>query len=140
MGDKLMKNNDVSRRGFLKGAATATVGVPLLALPLGCTSDMKDRPSNQRGEILEVLNPRGVLHSVPITGLSSPRLTDLAGKKIALLSEKSDAVVFFDAMEKLLKERYPTATILRFPSAASPMVPDNSAEVAAQCDAWIQGV
>lgn len=29
---------------------------------------------------LEVLNPRGVLQSVPIKGLSNPRVTDLAGK------------------------------------------------------------
>jgi hypothetical protein len=140
MGDKLSRDNGVFRRSFLKGAAVAAVGVSAMTLPLGCRSDMEDKSSNNRGEALEVLNPRGVLHSVPMTGLTAPRPADLAGKKIALLSEKPDAVVFFDGMEKLLKERYPTATILRFPSAASPMVPDNSAEVAAQCDAWIQGV
>jgi hypothetical protein len=140
MGDKLNKNNDVSRRCFLKGAAAAAVGVPVMALPLSCTSDIGERSSNQSDGVLEVLNPRGVLHSEPITGLTNPRLRDLDGKRIALLSEKHDAVLFFDAMEKLLKERYPAATILRFPSAAGPMMPDNSAEVAAQCDTWIQGV
>jgi hypothetical protein len=140
MRDKQNQKNDVSRRCFLKGAATAAVGVPLLAFPMGCRSDMEDKSSGQKGEVLEVLNPRGVLHSVPMTGLTAPRPADLAGRKIALLSEKPDAVAFFDAMEKLLKEKYPTAVILRFPSAASPMVPDNSAEVAAQCDVWLQGV
>lgn len=141
MHDKQGKKNDVSRRGFLKGAATAaTVGVPLMALPPGCRADFEERPSNQGDIVLEVLNPRGVIHSVPMTGLTNPRVTDLNGKKIALLSEKPDAVLFFDAMEKLLKERYPTATVLRLPSAANPTIPDNSAEVAAQCDTWIQGV
>jgi hypothetical protein len=140
MDDKLSKNNDVSRRGFLKGAAAAAVGVPLLALPQGCKVDTGAKFSDQSDITIEILNPRGILHSMPITGLTAPRPTDLAGKRIALLSEKTDAVIFFDAMEKLLKERYPTAVIMRFPSAASPMVADNSAEVAAQCDVWLQGV
>jgi hypothetical protein len=140
MGDKLSKNNDVSRRSFLKSAATAAVGVSAMTLTPSCRTDMEEKSSAQSDEVLEVLNPRGVLHSIPMTGLKTPRPVDLAGKKIALLSEKPDAAVFFDAMGKLLKERYPTATILRFPSAASPMVSDNSAEVAAQCDVWLQGV
>ncbi|HTY63315.1 MAG TPA: hypothetical protein VMG30_13790 [Acidobacteriota bacterium] len=140
MDDRRSENHDFSRRGFLKGAAVTATGVPAMTLPLGHASDMQDKSSGKSGIVLEVLNPRGLLHTVPMVGLAAPRLTDLAGKRIALLSEKTDAAIFFDAMEKLLKERYPTATILRFPSAASPMVPDNSAEVAAQCDAWIQGV
>ncbi len=140
MTDKQNEKNDVSRRGFLKGAATATLGVPLLGLPLACKMETGEDLTDHGDITLEVLNPRAVLHSVPVTGLSAPRPKDLAGKKIALLSEKADSVVFFDAMEKLLRDRYPTATILRFPSAASPMVPDNSAQVAAQCDIWLQGV
>jgi hypothetical protein len=141
MDDKLSKNNDVSRRGFLKGAAAAAVvGVPVMTLPFSCTSDMEDRLSNKSDEVLEVLNPRGVLHSVPIAGLSNPRVEDLTGKRIALLSEKPDAELFFDAMEEMLKKRYPTATILRFPSSAGPSRPDNTKEVASQCDTWLQGV
>ena len=140
MDDKQTEKSDISRRGFLKGAATAAVGIPAMTLPLGCASDTEEKSSNKSDVVLEVLNPRAVLHSVPITGLTAPRPADLAGKKIALLSEKPDAAVFFDAMEKLLKEKYPTAVILRFPSAASPLVPDNSVEVAAQCDVWLQGV
>ena len=132
MSDMQGKKMGVTRRRFLKGAAAAAAaGVPVIALPLGC---------KQSDKVIEVLNPRGVLHSAPITGLTNPRITDLSGKRIALLSEKPDAVLFFDAMEKLLKERYPTAVILRLPSAANPTIPDNSAEVAAQCDTWLQGV
>jgi len=89
---------------------------------------------------MEVLNPRGTLRSVPTTGLTSPRVADLAGKKIALLSEKPESLHFFDALEDLLKREYPTATILRFDSPANPTRPDNTAEVAAACDVWLQGV
>ncbi len=133
-------NNDVSRRGFLKGAAAAAVGIPAVTLPLACSPGKNNTTSAKNEELLEVLNPRAELHSLPVTGLTAPRPADLAGKKIALLSEKPDAAAFFDAMEKLLKEKYPTAEILRFPSAASPMQPDNSREVAAKCDVWLQGV
>lgn len=89
---------------------------------------------------LEVMNPRGVLEPVPINGLTNPRIKDLAGKRIALVSEKQEAVYFFDAIEKLLREKYPTATILRFRSAANPALPDNTKEIAEQCDVWLQGV
>jgi hypothetical protein len=89
---------------------------------------------------LEVLNPRGVLPALPVTGLSNPRISDLNGKRIALLSEKQDAIDFFDAVEGLLKQRYPAATVLRFDSPTNPMQPDNTAQVAEACDVWLQGV
>ena len=89
---------------------------------------------------LEVQNPRGVLESVPVTGLSNPRLSSLDGKRIALLSEKQGSIQFFDAIEALLKERFPTVTVVRFDSPGNPMQPDNTAEVAAACDTWLEGV
>jgi len=90
MDNRLGKNHDFSRRGSLKGAATTAVGVPAITLPLGYAPDMQDKPLGKSAIVLEVLNPRSVLHSVPMMGLAAPRLADLAGKKIALLSEKSD--------------------------------------------------
>ncbi len=89
---------------------------------------------------LEVLNPRGVLPPVPVTGLTNPRVSDLNGKRIALLSEKQDAINFFDGVEELIKQRYPAATVLRFDSPTNPMQPDNTARVAEACDVWLQGV
>lgn len=89
---------------------------------------------------LEVLNPRGVLQSMPISGLTNPRVKDLAGKRIAFMSEKEESLHFFDALEVLLKQKYPTCTIFRCDSPANPMRPDNTAEVAAKCDVWLQGV
>ncbi len=97
-----------------------------------------EKPQGQAS--LEVLNPRGVLQSIPISGLTSPRASDLAGKRIAILSEKPESHHFFNALEELLKQKYPTATILRFDSPANPTRPDNTAEVAAACDVWLQGV
>lgn len=95
----------------------------------------------QRSRVtLEVLNPRGVLKSLPVTGLSSPRPDDLDGKRIALLSEKQSSVHFFDAIEELLKKRFPASTIVRFDSPGNPMQPDNTGEVAAACDTWLEGV
>jgi hypothetical protein len=98
-------------------------------------------PTGDTGNLsLQVLNPRGVIQSAPIIGLTTPRVSDLNGKRIAILSEKEESHRFFDALEKLIKQKYPTATILRFGSPANPMVPDNTAEVAKECDVWLQGV
>jgi hypothetical protein len=88
---------------------------------------------------LEVLNPRGVFQPVPLSGLTNPRIKDLNGKKIALMCEKPQQFHFFDELGKLLKRKYPTATILHFDSP-SPGRPDNTAEVAKQCDVWLMGV
>ena len=100
---------------------------------------MNDKAA-QKKATLEVLNPRGILQSVPISGLTNPRPPSLAGKKIALMSEKIESLHFFDALEELLKKKYPNATFLRFDSPANPARPDNTAEIAAKCDVWLQGV
>jgi hypothetical protein len=106
MEKNMSEKKNISRRGLLKTAAAATVGVPLCTLPAGCKVN--------RGDVsMEVLNPRAELHTVPVTGLIPPRPEDLAGKRTALFSEKPDAMVFFDAMAKLLKEKYPTVTIVK---------------------------
>jgi hypothetical protein len=88
---------------------------------------------------LEVLNPRGVIPPLPLYGLS-PRPGGLDGRRIALLSEKVEAVHFFDAIEALLREKYPRAKIIRMQSAANPAMPDNTEEIAGKCDTWLQGV
>ena len=62
---------------------------------------------------LSVLNPRGELPQIPLSGLTAPRLDSLEGKRILLSGGKPDSMVFFDSLEELLKERYPTLTIVR---------------------------
>lgn len=89
---------------------------------------------------IEVMNPRGVIPPAPVLGLSAPRIKDLNGKTIAILSEKPEAKNFFDVIATLLIKKYPKAKILRFPSASNPAIADNTKEVAAQCDVWLQGV
>jgi hypothetical protein len=67
MGKRRSKNNDFSR----KGAATRAVGVPAVTLSKGYASDRQEKSSGKSGIVLEVLNPRGVLHSVPVVGLAA---------------------------------------------------------------------
>ncbi len=141
-----------SRRLFLRAGIT----LPAVALvssgrldsasqetsstPKSQTSGKRGQKDSGKGKVkLEVLNPRGVLHSVPITGLSKSRVKDLAGKRIALISEKPDAVLFFDAMQELFKNKYPGVTFKRF-SSPTPIHQENSAEIAEQCDVWLEGV
>ena len=62
---------------------------------------------------LEVLNPMGVIESPQTFGLS-PRVADLAGKKIALMhNNKPGASNLLDAVQELLKKRYPDASFSR---------------------------
>jgi hypothetical protein len=100
---------------------------------------MDDKLANSK-VTLEILNPRGILQSTPVSGLINPRPASLNGKKIALMSEKVESLHFFDALEELLKKKYPAATFLRFDSPANPARSDNTSEVAAKCDVWLQGV
>ncbi|UCG65639.1 MAG: hypothetical protein JSW12_00850 [Deltaproteobacteria bacterium] len=66
---------------------------------------------------LEVLNPRGEIEPPKTLGIS-PRVTDLAGKTIGLYDNgKQGFTAFLDVTEKLLKEKYPTATIKRYRGA-----------------------
>jgi hypothetical protein len=87
---------------------------------------------------LEVLEPRGVLSNPKREGLSNPRVSDLNGKRIAILGHSKS--LFFEAIEVMLKEAYPTAEIVRFMSLSMPNAPDTSAEIAEACDVWIEGV
>ena len=88
---------------------------------------------------LEVLNPRGVFVPPPIVA-PAPRVADLAGKKIAIYwNEKAGADNYLDVIEGLLKEKFPTVTILRYRGAFD--LGDVMAEkVASESDMFINGV
>ncbi len=93
---------------------------------------------------IEVLNPRGEVPPPPEAGIR-PRLTDLAGKKVALCENgKMGANVFFDAVEELLKQKYPTVTVLRMPKPQGSRfafdAKDWYSEVARQADAFLFGM
>jgi hypothetical protein len=67
--------------------------------------------------VLEVLNPRGEIEPPPVSGISV-RVRNLEGKKIGLYDNgKAGFAEFLDEIERLLKERYPTITVLRYHGA-----------------------
>ena len=95
---------------------------------------------------LEVLEPKGVLSDPKRVGLSNPRLKSLDRKTIALMSIHVDELhqfgseLFFDILEVMLKDRYPTIKFVRFKSFGSPNSRVNAHEIAAVCDGWVEGV
>ncbi len=96
---------------------------------------------NEKTVELTLLNPRGVIEPPPIFA-PAPRVTDLAGKKIALIHNmKQGANTFLDAVEELLKVKYPTATLLRQFTTTINLAkePEFYDEVAKACDAFIFG-
>jgi len=63
---------------------------------------------------IECLNPKGVFEVPEPSGLTNPRVKDLAGKKIGIIWDgKKGGDNFCAAVEELLNERYPTATTIR---------------------------
>jgi hypothetical protein len=59
---------------------------------------------------LEVLNPRGVIEAKK-SFIPSPRVKDLAGKRVGLYwNSKHGMDNFYTVFTELLKKRYPTAT------------------------------
>ncbi len=89
---------------------------------------------------LEVLNPMGAIEPPATLGIS-PRLTDLAGKKIALMhNNKPGASNLLNALQKQLSKRYPTATFIRgyeTEPVMPPKDPDMYKKAAAACDTFI---
>lgn len=95
---------------------------------------------------LNIVEPKGVLCNPKREGLSNPRLDDLNGKTIALMSIHAGELrilgsdSFFAELEAMLKAAYPTIKIVHLPSFGSPGARVNPDEVAAVCDGWIEGV
>ena len=68
---------------------------------------------------LEVMNPRGEIPPPPTIGIS-PRVSTLDGKKIVLIDNgKFGADNFLEVVGKMLKDRYPTATIVMYPKPSA---------------------
>ena len=88
---------------------------------------------------LEVLNPRGEIMPLP-TVAPSPRVTDLAGKTIGIYwNEKSGGNNFWDVIEDVLKEKFPTAKIVRYRGSFDPG-DAMAARMAKECDTFVYGV
>jgi len=88
---------------------------------------------------LKVLNPRGEIEP-PQTLAPAPRVTDLAGKKIGIYwNGKQGGPNFWNAVEELLKNRFPTATILRRYGPAD-IGAASATKLAKEVDTFIYGV
>jgi hypothetical protein len=64
---------------------------------------------------LEVINPQAEMLMASDISLIAPRVKDLSNKNIGLIwAGKSGGEFFLDALETILKNKYPSATILRY--------------------------
>ena len=73
-----------------------------------------NKGSVEAAVILEVLNPRGEIKPVP-TLAPAPRVAELAGRKIGLYwNGKPGGDNLWDLIGGMLKEKFPTAEILRY--------------------------
>jgi DUF2075 family protein len=67
----------------------------------------------------ETLSPWAEIDPIPLRGIS-PRIKDLAGKKIGLLKNfKRAAGPILTVVERELKKRYPTAEFIWYPKEGS---------------------
>jgi hypothetical protein len=88
---------------------------------------------------LEVLNPRGEIMPLK-TVAPAPRVTDLAGKTIGIYwNEKSGGNNFWDVIEGVLKEKFPTTKIVRYRGSFDPG-DAMAARMAKECDTFVYGV
>ncbi len=88
---------------------------------------------------LELLNPRGEIEPPP-TLAPAPRVTDLAGKRVGLYwNGKVGTNVFFDKVEEMLKEKFPTIMVSRYVGAFD-LGDALAAKIAKEVDTLINGV
>ena len=116
------------------------VGIFLATLLAVASAKTVQAPAKQGSITLQVLNPMGVIEPPPTLGLS-PRVTDLAGKKIALMhNNKQGASNLYDALQELLQKKYPTATLVRGYQTGPtnpPQDPEMYKKAAAECQAFV---
>ena len=90
-------------------------------------------------EQYEVLSPWAEADPVPLKGLS-PRISDLAGKKIGLLRNgKKAAEPVLTVVEKILRKKYPTAEFIWF-RGKSFSVSELEKERRSEFEDWIKSV
>ena len=73
---------------------------------------------------MEVMNPRGEIPPPKTMGIS-PRAPSLNGKRIVLVDNgKYGASNFLDVLASMLKQKYPTVTIVMYPKPAAQTITD----------------
>jgi hypothetical protein len=85
----------------------------------------------------EVLSPWAEADPIPLKGLTAPRVTDLAGKKIGLfINDKRAAPPVRAVVERKLKERFPTCST-SFYNAQGPVT---QGRVVPEYEEWLNTV
>ena len=93
----------------------------------------------QNGNGFQVLSPWADADPIPLKGIS-PRLADLAGKKIGLFTNtKRAAPLVLSAVERQLKERYPSTTTSWYANTEV-NTPEITTASRAKFEAWVKGV
>jgi hypothetical protein len=73
---------------------------------------------------LEAMNPRGEIVPPPTSGITA-RVPSLEGKKIVLVDNgKFGADHFLEVVGNMLKDKVPSATIVRYPKPAAQTITD----------------
>ena len=87
----------------------------------------------------EVLSPWAEVDPIPLRGIS-PRVTDLAGKKIGLFRNfKTAARPILTVVERKLKERFPTSEFSWFDSTLVNVL-ETETQNKAKFEEWAKGV
>ncbi len=88
---------------------------------------------------IEVMNPRSDLAPPPIFAPTA-RVKELAGKKVGIYwLGKAGGDNFFDAFENVLKQKYPTVTVIRYKGPLE-IGEKMAAQVAKEVDTLVYGV
>jgi hypothetical protein len=88
---------------------------------------------------LTVLNPRGEITFPPVAAPST-RMADLTGKRIAIYwNGKAGGDNFWSNIEALVKEKLPTAVVLRY-NGPFDLGDAQAAKIAKEADAFFYGV
>ncbi len=88
----------------------------------------------------EVLSPWAEADPIPLKGIS-PRVPDLAGKRIGLFaSSKPAAPRIMEILERKMKKRFPTAEIKRYNAEEGFMVLQMTGKDRNRFEEWIKGV
>ncbi|HXO44370.1 MAG TPA: hypothetical protein VN846_02770 [Candidatus Cybelea sp.] len=95
----------------------------LLAAALVCSSMLLAGAAAAQ-VTLEVMNPRGEIPPPPTIGIN-PRVPSFAGKKIVLVDNgKYGADNFLNVIAQILKQKYPSATIVMYPKPSAQTITD----------------
>jgi hypothetical protein len=85
---------------------------------------------------LEVMNPQAEIPPPPSAVHLSPRVGDLAGKRVGLIANsKPGAELFLTKIEELLKAKIPTANVVRL--RMMNVRPEQAKNLASKIDAFI---